>query len=172
MIFIKFIFLFFSPYSWCRKHTKFKVNKTLTFRVSNYISDARFNSALELVSSIFDCNIKVIHKLVKLLLFFEFLVLVVLLFVLVILDNIANFLYFQVIFICKENYIIFQNLSFAKLEIDYYQIRIENKVGKKLPQLRTGCVTGVIRILITLFRFINWLTRFLHLYFCLANLEI
>ena len=41
----------------------------------------------------------------------------------------------------------------------YYQIRIENKVGKKLPQLRTRCITGVTRILITLFGFINWPNR-------------
>ena len=54
--------------------------------------------------------------------------------------------------------------------ITYYQMRIENKVRKKLPQLHTRCVIGVIRILITLFRFINRLTRFFHLYFCLANL--
>ena len=52
----------------------------------------------------------------------------------------------------------------------YYHLQIENKVGKKLPQLCTMRVTGVTRFLITLFRFINWLTRFLHLYFCLANL--
>ena len=57
-----------------------------------------------------------------------------------------------------------------KPKIIYYQMRIENKVGKKLPQLRTRCVTGVTRFLITLFGFINWPTRFLHLYFCLANL--
>ena len=41
----------------------------------------------------------------------------------------------------------------------YDQIRIENDVGKKLHLLRTGCVTGVTRILITLFIFINWPNR-------------
>ena len=38
----------------------------------------------------------------------------------------------------------------------YFQIRIENKVGKKLHQFRSGCEADIARILITLFRFINW----------------
>ena len=37
------------------------------------------------------------------------------------------------------------------LNLIYNQIRTENKVGTKLPQLRTEYVTGVTRILITLF---------------------
>ena len=65
------------------------------------------------------------------------------------------------IFIDNCSYLI---LLFWLIKLIYYQIRIENKAGKKLPQLRIGCVTRVIRILITLFRFINWPTRFLHLY--------
>ena len=52
----------------------------------------------------------------------------------------------------------------------YYQIRIQNKVGKKLPQLRTKCVTSVTRILITLFRFINWSNRNINGEIELANL--
>ena len=52
----------------------------------------------------------------------------------------------------------------------YYQIRIENKVGKKLPQLRTGCVTSVTRILITLYRFINCPNRNINGEIELANL--
>ena len=52
----------------------------------------------------------------------------------------------------------------------YYQIRIENKVGKKLPQLRNGCVISVTKILITLFRFINWPNRNINGEIELANL--
>ena len=37
-----------------------------------------------------------------------------------------------------------------KIKLIYYQIQIENKIGKKLHQLCTRCVTGVTRILITL----------------------
>ena len=40
--------------------------------------------------------------------------------------------------------------------MEYDQIRIENKVRKKLPSLCTECVTDVARILVTLFGFINW----------------
>ena len=54
--------------------------------------------------------------------------------------------------------------------IRYYQIRIENKVGKKLHQLRTECVTGVTRFLITLFGFINWPNRNINGEIELANL--
>ena len=55
-------------------------------------------------------------------------------------------------------------------QIYYYQIRIENKVGKKLPRLFTQCVTGVTRFLITLFRFINWSNRNINGEIELANL--
>ena len=58
------------------------------------------------------------------------------------------------------------------LKLYYCQIRIENKVGKKLPQLRTRCVIGVTRILITLFIFINWRNRNINGEIELANLEI
>ena len=57
-----------------------------------------------------------------------------------------------------------------RIKIIYNKIRIENKVGKKLPQLCTGCVTGVTRILITLFRFINWPNRNINGEIELANL--
>ena len=52
----------------------------------------------------------------------------------------------------------------------YYQIRIENKVGKKIFLLHTGFVTCVIRVLITLFRFINWPNRNINGEIELANL--
>ena len=81
---------------------------------------------------------------------------------------IAQLMYFWMFNFCQW---IFKS-NFNSIKLIYYQMRIENKVGKKLPQLRTGCVTGVTRIQITLFRFINWSTRFLHLYFCLTNLWI
>ena len=56
--------------------------------------------------------------------------------------------------------ICFNQCTLSLGKISYYQIRIENKVGKKLPQLCTGCVTGVTRIIITLFRFINLPNRY------------
>ena len=58
----------------------------------------------------------------------------------------------------------------TKFKYKYYQIRIENKVGKKLPQLHTGCLTSITRILITLFWFINWPNRNINGEIELANL--
>ena len=49
-------------------------------------------------------------------------------------------------------------------------MRIENKVGKKLHQLRTECVTDITRNLITIFRFINWQSRNINVEIELANL--
>ena len=58
----------------------------------------------------------------------------------------------------------------SEYAMKYYKIRIENKVGIKLPLLRTGCVTGVTRFLITLFGFINWPNRNINGEIELANL--
>ena len=58
------------------------------------------------------------------------------------------------------------------MQWNYYQIRIENKVGKKLHLLLTRYLTSVTRILITLFRFINWPNRNINGEIELANLLI
>ena len=59
--------------------------------------------------------------------------------------------------------------GFSDVDLKYYQIRIENKVGKVTPVTHWMC-NFVFRILITLFRFINWPNRNINGEIELANL--